>query len=107
MTWLAPSLDPLVDKDICDALVTLRSQFFPLNGTDALVAFDKSWTSFNEMVVARGDQLQEQTISMIYSFVQTLNAVIPPLIEVTTAGDELHQDFLHEVLRSLSIEYPD
>ncbi|KAF8167638.1 C-terminal domain of homeodomain 1-domain-containing protein [Crassisporium funariophilum] len=105
MTWLAPSLDPLADKDICDALVTLRSQFFPsLNGTDALVAFDKSWTSFNEMVVARGDQLQEQTISMIYSFVQTLNAVIPPLIEVTTAGDELHQDFLHEVLRSLSIE---
>jgi len=93
-----------MDKSIRTRLLSLQSSFFQSlqNGTDeVLTAFYKEMMAFNETLGHCVQDLSEETYLLIYSFVQTSNAVIPALIDLDAASEKINQEQSHEFSKLL------
>jgi len=111
-TRLAMSLyTSTVDNSIRTSLLSLQSSFFQSlhGGAEALAAFDHELTSFQEAVSRSEPHLEEETRLLIYSFVQTSDAVIPSLIDLDIASEKIIQeegDKFNKLIDGLSLDDP-
>jgi len=89
-----------LDISILKSLAVLEDQFFPaLQGSTAqLEAFAASWISFSAEVETCLESLQHETRTMIFSFAETTNIVLPGLLEINIASDEFQRQLEEELL---------
>jgi len=96
---LPPHLPTYTDEDIRTKLHNLKEEFFSAlqTGNEALATLNSSWDAFSQMVFASHKILAEDTISMIYSFVNLSNTIVPALLEIDTAGNVIHEQLEKDI----------
>jgi hypothetical protein len=93
-------------------LAILKDAFFPAlrTGDDALLSFQASWSSFNDLLQTCHDQLDDETHTLVFSFADMVDTVSSALLEVDTVGNSIEKELEAEIsriaaedLRNLSI----
>ncbi|KAF6741300.1 C-terminal domain of homeodomain 1-domain-containing protein [Ephemerocybe angulata] len=90
-TFPSTEVGNTTDSSVRDHLHALRDQFLSsLSGSIGdLKAFDTNWTTFSEGLQQKLQHLTSSTLSLIYSFADTVDIVTCNLLECQVASEEL------------------
>lgn len=103
MSNISSTIDKNVDVEIKHSLEELSAGFLDsLQGdTTALKSFLHSWLSFSTMVHSCSHQINRDTLTMIYSFSETVNIVSSKFVDLHLSSEMLNEQLTQDLTRIL------